>query len=371
MTLNTRQMGIGVVALLVLLLLSWVAAPQSSQLQQGSTYSRAPAGYGAWFAYMEQQQTPLQRWRRPLDELVQTTEAAPITLLRIQPNISWFGVPNDDWIRRGNVLVLLGIRVPVTDAPFRSTLASPAGGVTVETSRRYAPNPQTGQAAPVIETRLGDTYGAVVWQKRIGQGHVIYAATPYLAANAYQDQPGNFRFLEQLVTEPGHSLWVDEYLHGYRDPAPVGETVADDPAWQRLIRYFAATPLAILIMQAVVLLLLLVWGQNCRFGALIPRTEPKIDNSTAYIQALASVLQKANAWTFVAMTIGRAEQLRLQRALGLGPTPLEFSTVAAAWERQTGRSAAELEALLQPQPRSESELLTWLRRIQTLRRQLE
>jgi hypothetical protein len=349
---------------------------------------------------MQQQQIPIQRWQRPLAELipdrtpkspavkninykatdyqgaesqkVELQQAAPaqaklpssITLLRINSDFNaWLGSFDRTWVERGNDLVLVGVKQPVTKAPFRSELVSPAGAIKIATSRRYR-----SDSTPKTAVRLADNYGAVVWQEQIGAGQVIYVVTPYLAANAYQKQPGNFKFLAQLVTEPGHSIYVDEYLHGYKDP----ETLAKETSGS-LTGYLAKTPLLLIAIQAAVLLLVLLWGQNRRLGPAQRLTEAAPDNSEAYIQALAGVLQKANCSDFVVTTIGKAEQIEIQRALGLGSTPLAVETVVDAWVQQTGRPASELQALFasKAQRFSDRDLQHWLEKLQIVRRQLE
>lgn len=380
-----RWVWVGIVALVVMVLLSLVVAPQNQQ-QQGSTYSRAPSGYGAWYAYMEQQDLPIQRWQRPLAELVE--QAAPpaqevvsnrarsgqeklaqreqllipasVTLMQINNRAARFKVVDEDWVARGNVVVLVGVRTPVSKAPFRSLLSSPVGDIKIETSRRE--NRRTAQP------RLQDQYGMVVWEEVRGQGKIIYIATPHFAANAYQDQPGNFKFLAQLASAPGHAIFVDEYSHGYKDQ----DTIAAQT--DSLASYLAKTPLLLLAIQAAVILLVLIWGRNQRLGLPRPVLEPTVDNSEAYIQALAAVLQKANCREFVIETIGKAEQRQVQRALGLGNTLLEPQAVIDAWVQQTGRSAAEMQEILEPtQSRrlSDQSLRLWLSKLQTVRRQLE
>lgn len=398
MTLKNRWLWVGLGVLAVLLGLSLFAAPQSSQLQQGSSFSRAPSGYGAWYAYMEQQKLPIQRWQRPLSELfeakppavkevvlstsasiqpVQNRPTLPITLLQVNPTVGWMGSVNQDWLNQGNVLVLLGQRAPVTDAPFRSVLPSPAGAVKIETRRRHParrdPNapvePRPFEADSPVQPLLADAYGLVVWQQEVGKGKVIYASTPHLAANAYQDEPGNFKFLAQLLSEPGHPIYVDEYLHGYRDR----EALVKEGS-ETLLSYLAKTPLLLLAIQAIVILLVLVWGQNQRLGPVQKLEEPAPENSAAYIEALSGVLQKANSSDFVVETIGKAEQATIQRALGLGNSPVDSDTLVTAWTQQTGRPASDLQDFLKPlrqsQKLSHSELLTWLEKVRTIRRQL-
>lgn len=397
MNLKNRWVWVGILALVTITLLSFFVAPQSPKLQRGSTYSRAPGGYGAWYAYMEQQQIPIQRWQRPLNQLpkgiqpgppvkqivsggdtskgvtgtmAQTKPLSSITLLQINSRFSKLGIFDQNWVKQGNVLVLVGERTPVTRAPFQSFIDSPFGAIKLETTRRYNLSDLPAAERQATKVRLGDIFGAVVWERELGKGRVISVATPDLAANAYQDEPGNFAFLARLVSEPGHPIYVDEYLHGYKDKA---EIIAEHS--EGLESYLAKTPLLLLAIQAVVLLLVLIWGHNQRLGPPQRLTGPTLDNSKAYIEALAGVLQKANCSDFVVETIGKAEQLQVQRKLGLGVTLVEPQKVIDAWVQQTGRSATELQEFFNPliysKRLSERELKLWLEKLQTLRRQLE
>ncbi len=354
---------------------------------QGSTYSRAPNGYGAWYASLQQQGITVKRWQRPLEELltipslpkgeevawqddgkapvVQLSKGgAPITLVQIangRERVSLL-IASQDWVEQGNVVILLGVRSPVTKAPFSSSLSSPAGAVKVETRRRHT------EETAAEDILLKDAAGSVVWEQVLGQGRVISVVTSHLAANAYQDEPGNFKFLTKLVTAPGNPIWIDEYSHGFRDQKAIAKEKSGS-----LARYLAQTSLPVLAMQALIILLVLIWEKNQRFGLPIQLLPPKLDNSEAYIQALASVLQKANCSGFAWETVGKAERAYVQRSLGLGTDPVESRVIVDAWVQQTGRLATELEDVLShpPQKRpNRQELLTWLEKVQTLHRQL-
>ncbi len=373
--MTKRQIVLLTIVLLALTLLTLFLAPGDKNLG-GSTYGRSPGGYGAWYTFMEQRGTPVKRWQQPLNQLPGMTGTPPVTtiqtasptnvatnmtLLRISDDLSLTDGALLTWVRQGNVLILLGVRSPVTAAPFRNAIASPVGTVLVDTKRRGS----AGQG----RSRLDDRFGAVVWQEAVGKGQVIYGTTPYLAANAYQGASGNFEFLATLVAERGYSIWVDEYMHGYKDESVIQTETATD-----LLGYLAKTPLLLVALQTVIILLIAVWGHNQRLGRAIALTSPMTDNSTAYIQALASVLHKATCSEFVVETIGKAEQLALQKSLGLGSEPVPPEILIDAWVQQTGQPAAELETVLRTAQRhrriSDSDLLRWLARIQTVRQHL-
>lgn len=357
MNRSNRIRWVGAIALLIIILLTLIAAPNNNDLATGSTYNRAPVGYGAWYAFMQQQKTPIQRWQKPFSSLDQIKQ--PITLLRVnsKPGLASIDGKEKEWLEKGNTLVVLGVNQPVTTAAFSTLQSSTVGSIKIDTRRRYK---QIGK-----NILLGDRFGGVVWRERIGKGQAIFVTTPYLAANAYQDYPNNFKYLAQIVSQFSQPVWVDEYIHGYKD-ADAKTTAERD--W---LSYLAQTPLFPTLLQAGVLLLVAIWAHNRRFGSAIALTTPIIDNSTAYIEALAGVLQKAQSSDFVVDTIGKAEQLQLQQALGLGQIAVDHPTLIQAWVQQTGRSSTELEQLLQLEAikrrLSDKELLIWLEKWKTIR----
>lgn len=384
MQLTRRQTVFLAIALAALILLTLFLAPNSGNVRQrGSTYSRAPNGYGAWNAFMEQRGTRLQRWQKPLEVLLRPSSSeaqryatpgysfprGPLTLLRISNGLEPLS-SESEWVKAGNTLILLGVKPPATQAPFTSDLDSPTGKVRIQTSRREA---IAGQLS--LQAKLQDAFGAIVWTESLGQGTVIYASTSHLAANAYQDFPANYTFLAELVTQSGHPIWVDEYMHGYQDPPVRDEEGNEIGGGERsLFTYLLNTPLSLLAIQSLVILLVLLWGHNRRLGPpdLVPA--PTQDNSEAYIQALAGVLHKAECSDFVLETLGKAEQLEIQKALGLGTVPLSLDTLTEAWERQTGQPGETLSSLLKTTSRhhrvSETDLLKWVDQMQTVKSQL-
>ncbi|MCF4967839.1 DUF4350 domain-containing protein [Nostoc sp. CMAA1605] len=354
---SKRNVWLGAIAIIVIIILSFFAAP-STQLYIGSTYNRAPNGYGAWYAYMQDRGIPIQRWQKPLEKL---KPQKPATLLRIQSSLRPADLLPDEeaWLDKGNNLVILGVRSRVSPSPFYTWQTSPDGRVAIATRRRNI-KVQKNQIS------LGDQFGAVVWHETQEKGKVFFSVTPYIAANAYQDEIDNFKYLASLVQQKSNQIFVDEYIHGYKD-----EDIKDAESQGTLIDYLAQTPLLALLIQTGMVLLVLIWSQNRRLGQPVPLETPVIDNSEAYIQALAGILQKAESSDFVVEMVGKEEQLQLQKALGLGSVPLEHQTLLNLWVEKTGKSPAELDTVLKLQARkrriSQRELFTWLAKWRMLR----
>ena len=350
--MNKKKWWLGAIALILLsLLFILISTPNQQRLQDGSTYSRQPSGYGAWYAAMEQQGAKIQRWQKPVTDLIKN---APIpkqtgtTLLQIYPQPTG-NTPGNivleqaerAWLALGNKLVVLGVAQPVTKAEFSTTHPTAAGLVAIQSSRRRVAS--SPKIQPEEEVILGDRYGAIIWQSQIGKGQLILITTPYLGANAYQKSPGNFKLLSQLVDQK-NQIYIDEYLHGYRDREEIAKAGVGN--W---IAYLERTPVLVVVLQMGVIFLVFLWGYNQRLGAVVPLVTPAINNSEEYIKAIAAVLERANCPDFLVSTIGKAEQLKLQKSLGLGNTPVAPETLLAVWQERTGKPAKKLAEIFQQQ----------------------
>ena len=400
--LNRRYLTIAIVGIVLLIVLG--LAPTYNRIQSGSTWSNSPDGYGAWYEYMRAQDAPIERWQRSLDELIEQTATEqpsstlistqqtaddagqPATLIRILPpalsGFPFFPYELYDWVEQGNRVITLSQQRPATAAPFKSELLpakpltedsaellSTGDTVIVETRRRANTNDSYSETA--LDPLLSDDYGAVVWQEplkiadndgneTIGKGDFIQATTPFLAANAYLNSASNFAFLAVIAQQGGGPIFVDEYLHGYKDNDVVVEEVAG--TW---FGYLSKTPLLIAALQSILVLIVGLVAQNRRLGLTKTLEKPEVNNSEAYITALAGVLHKANSEDFLIETLAKAEQKVLQRALGLGDVPVPLDTLKTAWQQTTGQSPAELN-ILQARPRSDAAIQLWIKRIQQL-----
>lgn len=417
---HRRSLILGILGLVMVTLLF---APTQSKNLRGSTYGRAPNGYGAWYAYMTERGTPIQRWQKPLALFLEDHPGGdrPVTLLQVGGTPAWLADRNSEqlqaWIAQGNRLVVLSSQGKITAAPFSSTLATPVGNLKIETRRRHrlenegensdpgtvpdgiearrrllrispaiALSPRTSanlasasreanlsqanEPAPVepaAETALlQDEFGTLVWATAEGKGSSVAGVTPYLAANAYQNLSGNFAFLAGLVNANEAELWVNEYSHGYRDRDQ--RTPDSEARWGD---YFLRTPLLLIWVQGLVFLLIVTVALNRRWGLRRSLLPPKQNNSDAYITALSGVLRRSGNHDFVLRQWQTAERQRLQQQLGLVSQPLPLAELCLSWEQQTGQSSRLLKQLFDETsaPRTNAEgLRHWLKLLQELHR---
>jgi len=393
---NRRFWLLGAIVITAIIIITLVFAPANNKINSGSTYNRAPDGYGAWYAFMSKRGTKVERWQKPVEDFAKNPDAkTSSTLLRVYSSSipEAVSAPEKNWVKQGNTLVILGVDAPVTAAPFSSLIPDSAGKIKIDTGRRVFRDKK-----PI----LGDKFGGIVWEKTVGKGTVYFASAPHLAANAYQDFPGNYEFLAWLVTQSEgggkeiegteqalavnfiqnpiyqiqkttktiNKVWVDEYIHGYKDPEIIEREFKDD-----LFTYLAKTPLFPVLIQGTIILVVAIFAGWKRFGQPVTLSAPQVDNSEAYIQALAGVLEKANSTDFAVETIGKAEQLQLQKALLLGQASLESESLIDAWVEQTGRKATELADLVRSPSRkqriSDRDLLAWLGKWEQIRQHLQ
>ena len=363
MNISQRKLWLLVIiALAVIITITLVAAPNNNKLNSGSTYGRYADGYGAWYEYMSSRRTPLQRWQKPFSKLIDRQATEPVTYIQIYSKLhfkqsklisSQLTLSEKDWLKKSNILARIGIYQPATAAPFNSVLSQGDRQIKIATTRR--------KATP-DKILLGDRFGAVVWEEKIGKGKVIYATTPHLAANAYQDSTDNYEFLAELVSE-NKQIWVDEYIHGYKDKGIIAQEQKED-----LLTYLAQTPLFPLFIQLLIIIVVAVIVAFRRFGQPVIINNAVVDNSMAYIEALSGVLTKANCTDFVVTTIVKDEQLKLQKKLGLGQNLVDEDTLITVWTQQTGNSPTKLRQLLQVSKSkrhlSDRELANWVQKWQ-------
>lgn len=357
------------IAIAVIIVLTLVAAPNSGgrKNDSGSTYGKSPDGYGAWYEYMSKQAIPLKRWRKPFAQFIEEN-LQDVTYLKILSKSDYLlglestlSSDESDWVSKGNTLVIIGKYEPATAAPFNSSIpyrqeTLSNDQIKIATTRRF----RQGQEQSILQ----DRYGAVVWQEKIGKGKIIYCTTPFLAANAYQDNLDNYQFLADLVNDH-QTIWVDEYIHGYKDKESIAKEQQAD-----LLSYLAKTPWVFFLIQTILIAIVAAVTAFRRFGLPIKPKTAIADNSTAYIDALAGVLEKANSTDFVVEAIAKDEQHKLQQALGLGKSLVDEQTLITAYKQQRGETEVDLSPLLRVSNAgkkiSDAQLITWIQKWQKL-----
>jgi hypothetical protein len=380
----------GLLIVITIVLLTIVSAMGGDPRQAGSSYNPAPNGYSAWYQMMIDRGVKIERWQKSFSKLTKIyADRSGITLLQVNSKLERIDLTTQqlDWVKQGNIFVILGVTAPAWDLPFSTDLKSDRGNVRIETTRRLTADVSKISLLKNNPTRaiLSDRSGSVITKISLGKGRVIIATTPYLAANAYRDFRPNYELLTDLVDRDSQQILVDEYVHGYIDRKSKSATKSGNindresdsvPDKGDVLDYLSRTPLLIVFINLLLGILVLIWQQNRRFGKIVVPKLPEIENSEAYIQALGGVLRQANSSEFVIQNIGKAEQLSWQKKLGLGSERLVGSqTLITAWEERVKLPTDDLRFVLQSTTGSRrltpTELTLWLTKLQTIDRQLK
>ncbi len=371
--MKSKQIWILLGIIMGLLILISVLFPSTNPSQSGSTFGKNPDGYGAWYAYIKKQGYTIEQLQKSEQKFLESPPTKPTTLVRVYPELSFPYVSKEliEWLKKGNRIVLLGVRGNATKAPFRSNFNTEQGEVTIETKRRFTKEqavPFPPDFSPFSKWLIADREGLVVSENNIEKGKIISVVTPYLAANAYQDKPGNFAYLAYLVNAPQNRIVVDEFIHGYIDKKELVKN-SETRDW---LAYLSRTPLVILAVQAGIMILLCLWAQNRRFGKIVPLQSPTRNNNLDYIDALSEVLFKSENYSFLVAKINKAEQIYIQQKLGMGSASVSPKDLAESWHQQGRGSKTEILNTFQANRsvRGIKEVSNWLSRLARLRKNL-
>ncbi len=368
--MKSKQIWILLGIITGLLILISVLFPPTNPSQSGSTFGKNPDGYGAWYAYMKKQGYGIEQLQKSEQNFLESPSTKPTTLVRVYPELflPYASKELNDWVSKGNRIVLLGVRGNATKAPFKSNFNTDQGEVTIETKRRFIKEEVRAYDNYSLFGRplIADREGFVVWEKDIEKGKIIYAVTPYLGANAYQDKPGNFAYLAHLVNAPKNRIVVDEFIHGYVDK----EELVKNSGTRDWLAYLSRTPLVILAVQTGIMILLYLWAENRRFGKIVPFQSPTRNNNLDYIDALSEVLFKSENYSFLVNKIAKAEQIYIQQKLGMGSASLSPKDLAELWYQQGRGSKTEILNAFQANRsvRGIKEVSDWLSLLARLRK---
>ncbi|MDS3859840.1 DUF4350 domain-containing protein [Thermosynechococcaceae cyanobacterium BACA0444] len=361
--------GLGV--LLVVALMIMALAPSG---KAGSSLDRSPWGSREFFQYLQEQGTQtssVQRWQRAYKNLSGRNQV----LFQITDQQRWqdpwsLDPDIEKWLAQGNTLIRFTWGGTVRSPTSQTRLSTPQGPVAVDTRRRMnvADESENVDLGPAI-TVLGDDAGAVAWSVKTKAGGKIFGVYPWLVANAYSGlNSANFAYFAALAQAKGEKIWFDEWLHGYRIK---DSEDSSQNSYGSIWDYLRRTPWLLVLIQAIVLGLILLWGKNHRLGPLIQAHEPTQANSEQYIQALSGVLHQAQHHDFVQAQLSQrcrqelAEKLGLRGAWSGHQQIVTDQELAQAWSLHTGEDPGKVLLVLGPVPEklSEQELLIWLNQV--------
>lgn len=296
MTSHRLELGIVIAGALILALMAVAqqAATRAVPVSGFSTYDTGPNGYRAAYETLRQAGVPVRRFERVLGLLDSDVRTLIVSRYDGEPGAKPLDENDASALKR---FVTGGGRLVALDTDFAGSKdVSPGAGTTSETKSRdglaitsnrftagvsrvetpvYAIFPFSERAGVPL---LANDKGVVALAYAYGKGEVVAISAPSIFSNAQLDRADNARFVYDVVA--GHGpVAFDEYVHGYDDSMTL---------WAALP---APVRAAVWIVAAIVLLALI--GANVPFAPPIALEPPDERDSSAYIDAMAALMQRA------------------------------------------------------------------------------
>lgn len=314
----------------------------SSDTWLPSSFNPVGAGHMAFYQTLQDMGWPVERWREPFSRLSDdgTGNVLIVTRSSVGARVTFSDQEIDlldDWVKKGNTLVLLGplgewddTRAFLTQfgftVPPKNTVAADffqpfdtVAGQTIEVQ------PAAGQSGilvlpPSPPLPIADPTGArVLWQLDgepyivdvpRGGGHVICAASDQLLGNAFLGKGDNLaivlRLLAPMGRTPGH-LFFEESHHGFS-------------AVFALARLLSHPGLRFAGMLALLGALAFFGSSLVRFGPILPLQRETGRSTLEFVDSIADLYLRADLRNDTIHSLFVETHQRILHRLNLPPT---------------------------------------------------
>lgn len=217
--------------------------------------------------------------------------------------------------------------------------------------------------APVVHLANGEKNLLVDFPH--GAGQIVFLSDPYVVSNSGINLVDNAQIAVNILTAHGGTIAFDEYHQGF------------GASNNRLLEYFAGTPVAAIFAQALILIGLIFFVQSRRFARALPEMEPNRLSKLEYVSAMAQLQQRTKAFDLAIENIYTDFRRRASRLLGADNTTVSAGDLARLIGERIDGNAAEVEALLRQceeivrgEPTNKKEVLEITRRLRALEEKL-
>lgn len=167
-----------------------------------------------------------------------------------------------------------------------------------------------------------------------GSGEIVYLTDPYIVSNGGISLVDNAQLAVNIVASREGIIAFDEYHQGYG----AGEN--------RLLAYFAGTPLAAIFLQFVVLVGLVLFSNSRRFARPLPENEPNRLSKLEYVAAMAELQQRTKAFDLAIENIYTDFRRRTARLVGVDNFTTSHQDLAKLIAERANLNAVEVENLM-------------------------
>lgn len=189
------------------------------------------------------------------------------------------------------------------------------------------------QNAPVVHLTSDDKTLLVDFP--YGSGKIVYLSDPYLVSNAGISLVDNAQLaINAVAAAPGGSIAFDEFHQGYG---------ANE---NRMLAYFAGTPVAAIFVQIVLLIGVVLFTQSRRFARPLPADEPNRLSKLEYVSAMAELQQRTRAYDLALENIYSEFRRTMARFVGVDNFQTSRKDLARLIAEKANLDAGELENLM-------------------------
>ncbi len=167
-----------------------------------------------------------------------------------------------------------------------------------------------------------------------GSGEIVYLTDPYIVSNGGINLVDNAQLAVNIVTSRGGIIAFDEYHQGYG---------ADE---NRLLAYFAGTPLVAIFLQFAVLVGVILFSNSRRFARPLPENEPNRLSKLEYVAAMAELQQRTRAFDLAIENIYTDFRRRTARLVGVDNFTTSHQDLAKLIAERAKLKAEEVEKLM-------------------------
>ncbi|HEX8247906.1 MAG TPA: DUF4350 domain-containing protein [Pyrinomonadaceae bacterium] len=188
------------------------------------------------------------------------------------------------------------------------------------------------QNAPVVH--LANKDKTLLVDFPYGSGQIVYLSDPYMISNAGISQVDNAQMAINVVASRGGTIAFDEFHHGYG---------ANE---NRVLAYFAGTPVAAIFVQILLLIGVVLFTQSRRFARALPAAEPNRLSKLEYVSAMAELQQRTRAYDLALENIYSEFRRTMARFVGVDNFQTSRKDLARLIAEKANLDAVELENLM-------------------------
>ncbi len=167
-----------------------------------------------------------------------------------------------------------------------------------------------------------------------GSGEIVYLADPYIASNGGIGLADNARLATNIVASRKGVIAFDEFHQGYGS----GDN--------RMLTYFAGTPVVAIFLQLLFLIGLIFFTQSRRFARALPAIEPNRLAKLEYVSAMAELQRRTRAFDLAIENIYTEFRRRTSRLVGVDNFTTPYKELAKLIAERANLNAQEVENLM-------------------------